>query len=77
MNINRFAGMICNLLSGLFFLFAVLFIIQKKAQFQPEIIILFLFLSSISIGIHGLGHYFGNDFTVLFQKEKYKNNLKE
>lgn len=68
MNINRIAGMICNLLSGIFFLIAILLIIKMKAQFSSEILIIFLFLSSISIGIHGLGHSIGNDFTTLIDK---------
>lgn len=72
MNINRFAGMSSNLLSGLLFLFGIILLIQNKDRIQVQNLIMILFLASIAIGIHGLGHYFGNDFTTLIEKRDDK-----
>ena len=73
MNINSIAGMSCNMLSGLLFLVAVILLIMKKNQFENKDIIMFLFLASIAIGVHGLGHHFGNDFTTMIdKKERYR-----
>ena len=69
MSINSIAGMTCNMLSGLLFLIAVIFLIINKNQFENKDIVMFLFLASIAIGIHGLGHHFGNDFTTLVEKK--------
>jgi hypothetical protein len=32
--------------------------------------ILIIFLASIAIGVHGLGHSLGNDFTSLLENKK-------
>ena len=72
MSINSIAGMSCNMLSGLLFLIAMILLIMNKNQFENKDIVMFLFLASIAIGIHGLGHYFGNDFTTLMEKENKK-----
>ncbi len=71
MSINSVAGMSCNLLSGLLFGIAIMLFIIDIKQFETKDVIIMLFLASIAIGIHGLGHYFGNDFTTLIEK---KNN---
>lgn len=72
MSINRIAGMSCNMISGFLFLIALILLINNRNQFENKDIVMFLFLASIAIGIHGLGHYFGNDFTTLMDKERYK-----
>ena len=64
--------MTCNMLSGLLFLFAMILLIMNRNQLQNKDIVMFLFLASIAIGIHGLGHYFGNDFTTLIEKKEDK-----
>lgn len=76
MSINSIAGMSCNMLSGLLFLFAMILLIMNRNQFENRDVIMFLFLASIAIGIHGLGHYIGNDFTSLMD-ESYKKDKKE
>jgi hypothetical protein len=73
MSINSIAGMSCNMFSGLFFLIAIILFVKNKNQFENKDIIMFLFLASIAIGIHGLGHHFGNDFTKMIEKkERFK-----
>lgn len=72
MTINNIAGMSCNMLSGLLFLIAIIILIINRKQFENKDIVIFLFLASIAIGIHGLGHYFGNDFTTLIEKKDDK-----
>jgi len=69
MSINSIAGMSCNLLSGLLIGIAIILFIIDIKQFENKDVVMFLFLASIAIGIHGLGHYFGNDFTTLLKKE--------
>ena len=69
MSINSIAGMSCNMASGVLFLIAIVLFIMNRKEFENKEIVMFLFLASIAIGIHGLGHYFGNDFTRLIEKE--------
>lgn len=69
MSINSVAGMTSNMIAGLLFLIAIILFIMNRKQFEPKDVIIMLFLGSIAIGIHGLGHYFGNDFTTLMEKE--------
>ena len=73
MSINSVAGMSCNLVSAFLFCIAIILTIIGIKQFKNKDLIIFLFLASIAIGIHGLNHYFGNDFTSLLEKEKEKN----
>lgn len=70
MSLNKFAGMSCNLLSGLLFLIGMILLIKNKDIIQTENLIVIIFLSSISIGVHGLGHYFGNDFVTIVEKRE-------
>jgi len=70
MSLNKFAGMSCNLLSGLLFLIGMILLIKNKDIIQTENVIVIIFLSSISIGVHGLGHYFGNDFVTIVEKRE-------
>lgn len=70
MSLNKFAGMSCNLLSGLLFLTGISLLIKNKDIIQTENLIVIIFLSSISIGVHGLGHYFGNDFVTIVEKRE-------
>ena len=53
---------------GILFLIAIILLIMNRKQFENKDIVMFLFL--VSIGIHGLGHHFGNDFTKLIDKRK-------
>lgn len=69
MSINSIAGMSCNLLSGFLIGIAIILFIIDIKQFENKDVVMFLFLASIAIGIHGLGHYFGNDFTTLIEKK--------
>lgn len=62
--------MSCNLLSGLLFLIGMILLIKNKDIIQTENVIVIIFLSSIAIGVHGLGHYFGNDFVTIVEKRE-------
>jgi hypothetical protein len=76
MSINSIVGMSCNMLSGLLFLIAMILLIMNRNEIEKRDVVMFLFLASIAIGIHGLGHYVGNDFTSLMD-ETYKKDKKE
>ena len=69
MSINSVVGMSCNIFSGFLIGIAIILIIIDRKQFESKDVVIFLFLASIAIGIHGLNHYFGNDFTVLLENK--------
>jgi len=75
MNINNFAGMSCNMVAGLLFLIGAILLIKNKNNIEIENMIIIIFLASIAIGIHGVGHSLGNDFATLFnnKSENTKN----
>jgi Na+/phosphate symporter len=72
MSINEIAGMSSNMLSGLLFVVAIILFFINLKQLENKDVIIILFLASIAIGIHGLGHYFGNDFTTLLEEDEKK-----
>jgi hypothetical protein len=74
MSLNHIAGMSCNLLSGLLFLIGFILLIQNKGQIHMENLIIIFFLASIAIGVHGLGHHFGNDFTAVIEKQNNQDD---
>jgi ABC-type Mn2+/Zn2+ transport system permease subunit len=70
MSINSIAGMSCNLIAGLLFLIGIILTMKNRGKIKVENIIKIIFLASIAIGVHGLGHSLGNDFTTLLEDEK-------
>ena len=74
MSLNSIAGMSCNLFAGLLFIVGIVLLFKNKDRVQPENLIIIIFLSSISIGVHGLGHSVGNDFATLLENSKTKDD---
>jgi hypothetical protein len=70
MSVNSIAGMSCNLIAGLLFLIGIILTMKNRGQIKLENMILIIFLASIAIGVHGLGHSLGNDFTSLLENKK-------
>jgi hypothetical protein len=69
MSVNSIAGMSCNLIAGLLFLIGIILTMKNRGQIKLENMILIIFLASIAIGVHGLGHSLGNDFTSLLENK--------
>ena len=69
MSVNSIAGMSCNLIARLLFLIGIILTMKNRGQIKLENMILIIFLASIAIGVHGLGHSLGNDFTSLLENK--------
>jgi hypothetical protein len=69
MKINKFTGMSCNLIAGLLMLVGIIILISNKHKISSYQLIELLFVLSIAIGIHGLNHYIGNDFTTVLENK--------
>lgn len=70
MSVNSIAGMSCNLIAGLLFLIGIILTMKNRGKIKLENMILIIFLASIAIGVHGLGHSLGNDFSSLLENKK-------
>lgn len=56
MSFNSAINVLCNIISGLLFLYAIVLVVQNKDIIQKDNLIIIVLLGSIAIAIHGLSH---------------------
>lgn len=56
MTFNSVMNVICNIISGLLFLLAVVLLVQNKDKVQMGNLIMIILLGSVAVGVHGLSH---------------------